>query len=49
MTRRVANAEKYRLVFALRLFEGLGSPWIPVNRIIGVLEEVGAGFLGEAV
>ena len=35
--------------FAPRPLERLGSPRIPVDRVIGVLEEVGARLVGEAV
>ena len=49
VARRVADAQQDRLVFALRLLERLGTPRIPVDRIVGVLEEVRAGFVGEAV
>ena len=27
----------------------LGAPGIPVDRVVGVLPEVGAGFVGEAI
>lgn len=36
-------------VFALGFLDCLGAPWEPVDRIVGVLEEVGARFVGEAV
>ncbi len=45
----VADAQEDRLVVTLRLLESLGSPRVPVDRICGVLEEVGAGFVRETV
>ena len=45
----VADAQQDRLVLALRPFERLGSPRIPVDRVIGVLKKVGARFSGETV
>ena len=46
---RVANAHQNGLLFGLRPAQGLGAPRVPVHRIVGVLLQVGAGFLGEAV
>ena len=45
----VADAQQDRLVFALGGLQRLGSPRVPVDGVIGVLEEVGARFVGEAV
>ena len=45
VTRRVADAQQDRLVLALRSLERFRSPRIPVDRILGVLEEVGTGFV----
>ena len=33
----------------LRQFEGLLSPRVPVHRVVGVLQEIGAGLLRKAV
>ncbi len=49
MAGRVADGEEDRPVLPSRPLERLGSPRIPVDRVIGVLEEVGARFVGEAV
>ncbi len=45
----VADAQQDRLVFALRSLKSLGSPRVPVDGVVRVLEEVGARFVGEAV
>ena len=49
VTGRVANREQYRFARLLCQFERLAAPRIPVDRIVGVLQQVGAGFVGEAV
>ncbi len=46
---RVADREQDRLVLASRSLERLGPPRVPVDRVLGVLEEVGAGLVREAV
>ena len=45
----VADAEEDGLVFRAGFFEGFGAPREPVDGIVGVLEEVGAGLVGESV
>ena len=45
----VADAEQDRLVFRLRAPEGFLPPRMPVHRVVGVLEEVGAGGLDQPV
>jgi hypothetical protein len=45
----VTNTEQNRFVFGLRALKGFVTPGIPVHRVIGVLAEVGAGFMLEAV
>ena len=37
---RIAYGKKYGFVLANRPREGLRPPWIPVDRIVGVLEKV---------
>ena len=46
---RVADREQDRLVLLARARERLLAPRIPVDRVVRVLEEVGAGLLREAV
>ena len=45
----VPDREEDRLVLVPRLGERLFAPRVPVHRVVGVLQEVGTGFLGEAV
>ncbi len=45
----VADRQEDGLVLGTRFREGLFAPGKPVDRIVGVLEQVGAGFAGEAV
>ena len=40
---RVADREQDRLVLGPGPLQGLGAPRVPVDRVVGVLEEVGAG------
>ena len=49
MARRVADRQEDRLVAGSRLGERGGIPRLPVHRIGAVLQQVGAGRLGEAV
>ena len=43
VTSGIADAQKDGLVLLTCGLEGLGSPCIPVDRILGVLQQVGAG------
>ena len=45
----VADGEQDRLVLGMRAAERLLAPRVPVDRVVRVLEEVGAGFLSQAV
>ena len=45
----VAHREQDRLVAAAGLGEGFGSPGAPVDGVVPVLEQVGAGFVAEEV
>src|SRR3990172_9255929 len=45
----IADGEQNGLVLAPGLFERFLAPGIPVDGVSGVLQEVGAGFLREAV
>jgi hypothetical protein len=46
---RVAHREQHRLVLAAGQLEGFRAPGIPVDRIVGVLEQVGARLGGETI
>ena len=46
---RVADREEDRLVLGLRPRERLGAPGIPVDRVVGVLEQVRARLAGQPV
>ncbi len=46
---RVADAEEDRPVELFGALQRLGAPRVPVHGVVGVLAEVGAGFVGEAV
>ncbi len=45
----VSDGQKNRLVFNFRLFKGVASPGTPVNRVIGMLQEIGAFLLRQLV
>ena len=49
VTGRIADREQDRLVLGPRLLERLGAPRMPVDRVAGVLQQVGAGLAGEPV
>ena len=49
VTGRVADRQEDRPVQQLRPGEGVGTPREPVDRVVRVLEEVGAGLPGEAI
>ena len=46
---RVADREQDGLVLARRALERFAAPGIPVDRVVGVLQEIGAGSVGELV
>ena len=45
----IADAEQDGLVFGLRPLQRLRPPGIPVHRVVGVLQQVGAGFVNQSV
>jgi hypothetical protein len=49
MTGRVTNADKHRLIFRLRLFEGFVGPGIPVDGILRVLKKIWRSFVYQPV
>ena len=46
---RIADREQDRFVLALRALEGIPSPGVPVDRVFGMLLQIGAGFACESV
>ena len=46
---RVADAEKDQLVFGARLGQRSFAPRIPIDRVFGMLQQIGAGFCRKAV
>ncbi len=46
---RVTNGNKHRLVLCLGGGERLGTPWPPVDRVIGMLAEVEGGLEGKSI
>ena len=49
MTGRITDAQKDWFILALRFVKGFFAPRKPVHRIMRVLEEIGAGLMGQAV
>lgn len=49
MTGRVSDGEEYRFVFDSGFRECLIAPWVPVNWVVGVLQEVRGFFVYELV
>jgi hypothetical protein len=49
MTSCITNAHKNRLVLLNGPLKGFITPGIPVNRIMGMLEQIRTGFIDEAV
>ena len=49
VARRVADREEDRLVLLACAVEGILTPGVPVDRVVLVLEEVGALFCGETI
>ena len=49
MTGRIADREQDRPFALLRLGERLGSPGPPIDRVVLVLQEIGARLLREAI
>jgi hypothetical protein len=45
----IADAEEDRLVFGFGFLKGLGSPGIPLDWVVFVLEQVGGVLAGELV
>src|SRR5688572_28744442 len=46
---RIADREKDQLALTFCLFQGLGPPRVPIDWVVGMLQEVRAGFLGQTI
>jgi hypothetical protein len=49
MTGGVSDGEEYGLIFGFGFGKGFVTPWIPVNGVMGMLEQVGGFFLRKFV
>ena len=49
MAGTVANAHDDQFILRTRLFPRFLRPWLPVYGVVGVVQEVGAGFVDEGV
>jgi hypothetical protein len=49
VTCRVAHGQQHRPVFPTGTVKGLITPWVPVHRIMGMLQQVRAGFEKKTV
>jgi hypothetical protein len=49
MAGSIANAEEDGLVVPAGFLQCFGTPWVPVDRITGVLEQVGGAFVDQVV
>ena len=49
MARRITDTDQYQFVLLLGVFESLFAPRLPVNRIMGVLEQIRTCFLREGI
>ena len=49
VTRGIADREKDRFVLPARFREGFFAPWIPVHRVVSVLEKVWRLLLAQTV
>jgi len=49
VTGRVPDAKKDGSIFAPGFLEGFVTPWVPIHRIVSVLEQVGTGLVDEAI
>ena len=46
---RIADRKENRLLLALGLFKGFRAPGVPVHGVVGVLKQIRALFVGQAV
>jgi hypothetical protein len=49
MAGRVSDAEEDGLVLLLSPVQSFLSPWIPIHRIMGMLQEIGARLMDQSV
>ena len=49
VARRIADRQQNRLVLGLGACQRIWPPGVPVHRVMGVLQQIGTGFAGEAV
>jgi len=49
MAGRIPNADQNRFVFCFCTLQGFFAPRIPIDRVVGVLEEVRASFVDESI
>lgn len=49
VARGIANAYQDRLILGLRFLERFRPPGIPVNRIVGVLQQVGTRLVQQTI
>jgi hypothetical protein len=49
VTRGVADAQQHGLVLGARFREGLFAPRVPVDRIVGVLQEIRTRFINKMI
>lgn len=49
MTGTVANGQKDGLILLASFHEGFFGPWVPIHRIIGVLDQIGAKTLIQSI
>ena len=45
----VADGEEHGFVLFAGCFEGFRAPWVPLDGVVGVHEQVGAGFAGKSI
>jgi hypothetical protein len=49
VTGGIADGQKYRFVLRPRFVKRLVTPWVPVDGVVGVLEEIGGFFVDEFI
>jgi len=49
VARGIPNGKEYRLIFVACPKKRFFAPWIPIDGIIGMLQEIRRGFMNEAV
>src|SRR5210317_1811419 len=49
VTGRIADRQQDRFARCTGELEGLRAPWVPIDGIVGMLQQVGAGFAGQSI